>query len=359
MKKQRVDKVVTKMKENGIDQAIISDPYSIFYFTGIMLNPGERLFALILDVNGKHTLFHNALFPIEQDLGIEKVTLFDTDCPTEALSKKLPKGSTIGVDKALVARFLLPLVNKLTENKFTDVSQIVDRIRMVKDEEEKELMRKVSLLNDKACEKVIASLSKDKTELQVVEDLLAIHRELDIDGESFAPIIAYGANGANPHGEPGKRYLKEGDSIIIDMGGIKNNYCSDMTRTVFYKQPSKKAREVFEIVLEAQKRGVAAVKPGVRFCDIDAACRDYITEKGYGEYFTHRTGHNIGLECHEYGDVSATNTNVVEPGMCFSVEPGIYIPGEFGVRIEDIVMVTEDGVENLNKFNKEFVVIGE
>ena len=143
------------------------------------------------------------------------------------------------------------------------------------------------------------------------------------------------------------------------MGGIKDNYCSDMTRTVFWKQPSPKAREVFETVLEAQKRACALVKPGVRFCDIDAACRDYITEKGYGEFFTHRTGHHIGLECHEYGDISSINETKCEPGMIFSIEPGIYLPGELGVRIEDLVLVTEDGCEILNKLNKELVVIGE
>ena len=131
-----------------------------------------------------------------------------------------------------------------------------------------------------------------------------------------------------------------------------------MTRTVFYKSVPEKGKEIFDIVLEANKRAIEKVKPGVRFCDIDAAARDYITEKGYGEYFTHRTGHSIGLECHDMGDVSAVNTEELKPGMIFSVEPGIYLPGEFGVRIEDLILVTEDGYENLNKYNKELVVVG-
>lgn len=357
MKTQRVDKVIAKMKAEGINKAVISDPVSIFYLTGFMLHPGERLYALVLDENGNHKLFHNALFPITEDLGLEKVVFSDTDDSVGILGDTLAGATTIGVDKILPARFLLPLINRFTDTKFVDVSLIVDSIRMIKDEEEKELMRKASKLNDIACQKVIDAISPEKSELDVVKDLLAIHEELGVDGVSFDPIIGYGANGANPHGEPGKRYLKPGDAIIIDMGGVKDNYCSDMTRTVFYKEPSPKAREVFEIVLEAQKRGVAAVKPGARFCDIDNACRDYITEKGYGEYFTHRTGHNIGLECHEYGDVSAINEAVLEPGMIFSIEPGIYLPGEFGVRIEDLVLVTEDGCENLNSLNKELVIV--
>ncbi len=333
MKLSRTNKILSKMKEQGINQALISDPYSIFYLTGHLEHPGERFYAVLLDENGNHKLFINALFPLEKDLGLEKVIYSDTDKPIETLSHAIPKGSVVGIDKVLPARFLLPLMEYLPENKFVDVSKIVDRVRMIKDEEEKDLMRRASLL--------------------------AIHEDLGVEGLSFDPIIGYGANGANPHGTVGDRYLKPGDSIIIDMGGIKDNYCSDMTRTVFWKQPSEKAREVFETVLEAQKRGVALVKPGVRFCDIDAACRDYITEKGYGEFFTHRTGHHIGLECHEYGDISSINETKCEPGMIFSIEPGIYLPGEFGVRIEDLVLVTEDGCEVLNKLNKGLVVIGE
>ena len=359
MKLSRTNKILEKMKQQGINQALISDPYSIFYLTEYLENPGERFFAVLLDENGDHKLFINALFPLEKDLGLEKVVYSDTDNPIELLAKYIPNGSVVGIDKVLPARFLLPLMNHLPENKFVDVSQIVDRVRMIKDEEEKELMRRASLLNDAACQRVINSISEIKSEKDVAKDLLAIHEELKVDGLSFNPIIAYGANGANPHGTVGDRYVKSGDAIIIDMGGIKDNYCSDMTRTVFWKQPSEKAREVFEIVLEAQKRGVATVKPGVRFCDIDAACRDYITEKGYGEFFTHRTGHHIGLECHEYGDISSINETRCEPGMIFSIEPGIYLPGEFGVRIEDLVLVTEDGCEVLNKLNKELVIIGE
>ena len=359
MKLSRTNKILEKMKQQGINQALISDPYSIFYLAEYLEHPGERFFAVLLDENGNHKLFINALFPLEQDLGLEKVVYSDTNNPIELLAKIIPNGSVIGIDKVLPARFLLALMNHLPENKFVDVSQIVDRVRMIKDDEEKELMRRASILNDAACQRVINSISEGKSEKDVAKDLLAIHEELKVDGLSFDPIIAYGANGANPHGTVGDRYVKPGDAIIIDMGGIKDNYCSDMTRTVFWKQPSEKAHEVFEIVLEAQKRGVAAVKPGVRFCDIDAACRDYITEKGYGEFFTHRTGHHIGLECHEYGDISSINETKCEPGMIFSIEPGIYLPGEFGVRIEDLVLVTEDGCEVLNKLNKELVIIGE
>lgn len=151
--------------------------------------------------------------------------------------------------------------------------------------------------------------------------------------------------------------VKAGDSIILDIGGTKNGYCSDMTRTFFYQSVSDKSRDVYETVLEANKRAIAAVKPGVPFSQIDAAARDYITEKGYGEFFTHRTGHFIGIECHEAGDVSAANHQLVEPGMIFSIEPGIYLAGEVGVRIEDLVVATTTGCELLNHYPKELTII--
>jgi len=130
-----------------------------------------------------------------------------------------------------------------------------------------------------------------------------------------------------------------------------------MTRTVFYKSVSDKAREIYEIVKEANLRAISSVKPGVRFCDIDAAAREYIEEKGYGKYFTHRTGHSIGIEVHDFGDVSSINEDTVAPGMVFSIEPGIYLEGQVGVRIEDLVLVTEQGCEVLNKFSKDLIII--
>ena len=139
---------------------------------------------------------------------------------------------------------------------------------------------------------------------------------------------------------------------------MKDHYASDMTRTVFLGTVSERQREIYEIVLEANLRGIAAAKPGNRMCDVDRACREYIEEKGYGKYFTHRTGHSIGLEDHEAGDVSSVNETVIQPGQCFSVEPGIYLPEEhIGVRIEDLVLITETGCEVLNSFPKDLMVI--
>ncbi|KGJ49532.1 proline dipeptidase [Clostridium sp. NCR] len=358
MKTQRLNAVLNQMKKNSIDQMLISDPYAIFYLTGKMIHPGERLLALYINVNGNNKMFINELFPVTEDLGVEMVWFNDTQNSVEIVSNGLDQVGTIGVDKNWPAKFLLALMDLCPNCKFVNSSYIVDTLRSSKDEEEKDLMRKASALNDEAMKRLKDTINADLTEKQLANKLSGIYEDLGADGFSFSPIIGFGPTGADPHGTPGDRKVKAGDAIILDIGCVKDNYCSDMTRTVFYKEAPEKAKEVFEIVLEANKRAIALVKPGVRFCDIDAAARDYITEKGYGKYFTHRTGHSIGLECHDMGDVSSVNTDCVQEGMIFSVEPGIYLPGEFGVRIEDLVLVTKDGHENLNKHDKELVIVG-
>ncbi|GAA0121783.1 MAG: aminopeptidase P family protein [Clostridium argentinense] len=359
MKIERLNKVLKAMQEQNIPQIIVCDSPSIFYLTGKWIKSGERLLALYLNVEGNHKLFLNELFPVYEDLGIEKIWFNDSQDGVEIISKYVDNSKTIGIDKNWPARFLLRLMELSEGCKFVNGSSVLDTIRMCKDEEEKDLMRDASKTNDMAMEKIIDLLSKDEySEKKMAQMLLDIYVDMGAEGYSFSPIVAYGANGADPHHEIDDSMVKEGDSIIIDIGCLKNSYCSDMTRTVFYKSVSDKAKEVYNVVLEANKKAIETVKPGVRFCDIDAAARNHIERAGYGKYFTHRTGHSIGIEVHDFGDVSSVNTNKVKSGMIFSIEPGIYLPGEFGVRIEDLVLVTEDGCEVLNKYDKELKVIG-
>lgn len=358
MKINRVNNILSKMKEQKLSQLIISDSSTIFYLTGKWILPGERLLVLLLDQNGNHKIFINELFPVTEDLGIEKIWLKDTDNGVKIVSEYIQDNCIVGIDKKWPSSFLISLMELKSKVKFINGSLIVDKVRQIKDEEEREAMRIASKINDQAVEKVIKLVSSEYTEKEMTNKLAATYEELGItEGFSFDPIIGYGKNAADPHHITNNDRPHKGDSVVIDIGCIKNSYCSDMTRTVFYGEPSDKAKEVYSIVLEANLRGIAKVKPGVTFAEVDAACRDYITEKGYGKYFTHRTGHNIGIECHEYGDVSSVNNNKLEPGMVFSIEPGIYISGEVGVRIEDLVLVTENGCEVLNHYSKDMCIL--
>lgn len=357
MNQLRLNKVLKEMESRNVTQMLVSDPAAIFYLTGKWIHPGERMLALYINLNGNNKLFINELFPVTEDLGVEKVWFNDTQDGVEIVSKHVDKENPMGVDKNWPARFLLRLMELKGGSTFVNGSSILDRVRMCKDDKEKDFMREASRLNDLAVDKMIKLVPEMHSEKKMAQLLSGIYEDLGAEGFSFDPIIGYGANAADPHHGCDNTVVKEGDSVIIDIGCMKDSYCSDMTRTVFYKYASDKGKEVFNIVLEANKRAIDMVKPGVRFCDIDAAARNHIDAHGYGKYFTHRTGHSIGIEVHDFGDVSSINTDKVEPGMIFSIEPGIYLPGEVGVRIEDLVLVTENGCEVLNKYNKELVIV--
>lgn len=248
-------------------------------------------------------------------------------------------------------------MEKLPDVKFVNGSKCVDYKRMVKDDHEQQLMIEASRINDQAIHEVIHQVSLGLSELEVAAKLGDIYSKFGGEGNSFDAIIAYGANGANPHHENDASCLKPGDSIIIDMGCKYQGYCSDMTRTVFYKEVSQEAKEVYELVKAANEAAEAMIKPGVRLCDIDKTARDLITKAGYGKEFNHRLGHFIGKDVHEYGDVSVNFDLEVQEGMIFSIEPGVYLPGKFGVRIEDLVLVTKDGCKVLNSYTKDLIVI--
>lgn len=360
MNEGRVNRILKAMEENQIPQMIVSDPVAIFYLTGKWIHPGERMLALYLNVNKNHKLVINKLFPQEKDLGVELVWYDDVEDAVEILSRYVDKDKVMGVDKNWPAKFLLRLQELGGGSSFVNSSFIVDYVRMIKDEEEKELMRISSRINDQVMEKVIPLVAKGMTEKELDKKVRELYAEAGCEGVSFDPITAYAKSAADPHHVTDDTKGKRGDCVILDIGGFKDNYASDMTRTVFIGEVSDRAKEIYDIVVEANRRGIEAAKPGNRMCDVDLAARKHIEEKGYGKYFTHRTGHSIGLEDHEFGDVSSVNTDIIKPGQCFSVEPGIYLPDEnLGVRIEDLVLITEDGCEVLNSFTKDLIVVPE
>ncbi|WP_426348180.1 M24 family metallopeptidase [Alloiococcus sp. CFN-8] len=357
MKTNRVNRILKLMEKEGVNQLIITSPASIYYLTERYLDPGERLVALYLNNQGEATLVINELFPFKEVEGLKLLWYKDSEEPVDRLLSLVNKNYPLGIDKEWPSRFLIKLMERGAAKGYVNSSPIIDRARMIKDEEEQKLMREASRINDRVMERLITSIKGDISEKGMTNILRDIYEEEGADGFSFSPIIAYGANGADPHHHCDGSLLKRGDSIILDIGGIKSNYCSDMTRTVFYQEVSEKHRTIYEIVREANLAAIGQVKPGARFCDIDRAAREVIEKAGYGKYFTHRTGHSIGLEVHDFGDVSSVNTERVAPGMIFSIEPGIYLPQDFGVRIEDLVLVTEEGAEVLNSTSKDLRII--
>lgn len=356
MHEARVAKVLTLLEERGLAQALICEPLSIKYLTGYYTEPFERFFALHLSARGT-TLFANRLFPDATGAADRVVTFGDTDDPVALVAAACEPGSALGVDKELSARWLLPLMQTGAATAYELGSFAVDEARSVKDDEEQALMREASRLNDEAMGWLAAQPRVGVSELAIAEGLLKEYRRLGSEGYSFAPIVSFGAHAADPHHEPDATVLAPGQMVLFDVGCLWQGYCSDMTRTFFTAKPTAHELEVYDTVRRANEAAAAFVRPGVEFAEIDQVARGIIEDAGYGPYFTHRLGHQIGLSVHEPGDVSGAHHEPVRPGQIFSIEPGIYLPDGVGVRIEDLCLVTEDGCEILNHYPHDMQVL--
>lgn len=352
----RVNEVLARLESRGLTQALITEPLSIKYLTGYYTEPYERFLALLVSSRGT-TLFANRLFPDATGHADAVVGFSDTDDPVALVAAATDPAERIGIDKELSARWLLPLMDARAAAGFELGSFAVDEARSAKDATECDLMREASRLNDKAMAWLAAQVRVGTTEQAIAEGLLGAYRRLGSEGYSFAPIVSFGANAADPHHEPDGTVLAAGDMVLFDVGCLWQGYCSDMTRTFFTARPTARQLEVYDTVRRANEAAAALVRPGVEFAEIDRAARSLIEDAGYGPYFTHRLGHQIGLSVHEPGDVSATHHEPVRPGQIFSIEPGIYLPGEIGVRIEDLCLVTEDGCEILNHYPHDVQVL--
>lgn len=357
MYQERLARVLAGLKAMGLRQMIISDPKSIWYLTGIENEPMERLYVMYVCEGRTPVLFLNRLFNVS-DTPFEEVWHTDTDKPVEQIAAYVMKDEPLGVDKEWPARFLIPLMELCPGMPVQLGSDAVDHCRARKDQVEQQLMRAASQINDDVIEKAAAYVRVGMTEKQVAAFIKQGYADAGCSSESFGTIVSFGAHAADPHHQPDNTVLKEGECVLIDMGSCKDHYCSDMTRTYFCGEPDAEFLAVHDLVRRANEAAEALVKPGVRLCDVDAAARDLITAAGYGPQFNHRLGHFIGQTDHEKGDVSAANTAVAEPGMIFSIEPGIYLKDRFGVRIEDLVLVTETGCEVLNRVDKHVKQVG-
>lgn len=357
LKQNRLDAVFHHLEALGLSQMLITDPTSIFYLTGRKIQPLERFYALYVNRNGGNKIFINQLEVVPEDLGVEKVRFGDSDPYLDLVMKALDPTEPLGVDKNMAARFLLPLMDARAAAGFVNGSLALDRARAVKDDQEQALMRRSSALNDAAFGALLPFVREGVREVELADRLKQIYKDLGADGLSFEPLVAFQSNAACGHHWPDETVLKPGDCVLIDAGCTYQGYCSDMTRTYFYKEVAPRQEAVYNLVRSANEQAEQAVRPGVALSRIDAAARNLISDAGFGPNFTHRLGHFIGLDDHDFGDVSSAATDKAAPGNIFSIEPGVYLDGEFGVRVEDLVLVTPQGCEILNKVPKELTVL--
>lgn len=363
--KQRLISYLEWMKQNDIDFSFLTSTDNVFYFSGFYCEPHERLLGLLIFQEKEPILVCPAMEKEEAKAAgweYEIIGYSDIDHPwkliEKAVKKRLSRITKAAIEKEhLTVERFEALSNILPDAAFIPAEEKLRQLRMIKDSKELAKLREACALADYAIKAGCAEIQEGKTELDI---LAAIEYELKKKGVakmSFSTMVLTGANGASPHGTPGTTKIKKGDFVLFDLGVVVDGYCSDITRTVAYGGITEKQKEIYHTVLRSQMAAIEASKPGAAIADVDRTARNIITEAGYGEFFPHRLGHGLGISVHEYPSVTETNPLLLEPGMVYTIEPGIYVPNVAGVRIEDDVCVTENGVEVLTKFPKELTFI--
>lgn len=349
----KIKKITKQLQHEQADAAWITTPLNVFYFTGYRSEPHERLFALLITANGDQTLYCPKMeveevknSPFEGKI----IGYLDTENPFEI--DPLSFNKLLIESEHLTVKRQRELTRNFGVQHYGDIDQTIKELRNIKNESEIENIREAAKLADKCIEIGTEFLKVGVTEREVVNHIENEIKKFGVSEMSFDTMVLFGDHAASPHGTPGERKLVKDEYVLFDLGVIYNHYCSDMTRTVKFGTPSEEAQTIYNIVLEAETNAIEAIRAGVPLQDIDKIARDIISDAGYGDYFPHRLGHGLGLEEHEYQDVSSTNSNLLEAGMVITIEPGIYVPNVAGVRIEDDILVTENGYEILTHYDK-------
>ncbi|MFJ9786894.1 M24 family metallopeptidase [Amycolatopsis sp. NPDC101161] len=360
----RLDRARTAAAAADTDALLIAPGSDLRYLLGQAGGSFERLTTLVVPADGTPALVVPKLeapgyadVPTDE-LGVELLTWVDGDDPYKLVADRLGKPGRVAVSDFTPALHVLALRAALGTAEQTLAGPVVRELRMRKDAAEIASLRDAGAAIDRVHARVHEWLRPGRTEAEVGADIAAAIVEEGHTQADFV-IVGSGPNGASPHHDVSDRVIEKGDVVVVDIGGpLPAGYNSDSTRTYAVGTPrDADVAETYAVLQRAQAAAVAAVKPGVTAEAVDAAARDVIAEAGFGEYFIHRTGHGIGLDVHEEPYIIAGNALPLEPGMAFSVEPGIYQPGRWGARIEDIVIVTEDGVEPVNNQPHELVVL--
>ena len=357
----RVARVRARMDELGVDVLLLSVGPDLPYLTGYEAMPLERLTMLVLPREGRDA---SLVVPALEAPRVTPIPeLFDiapwqeTDDPIALVARLVGNAARAAIGDHTWARFVLDLQHALPNTAFLRASEVTAPIRMVKDVAEIEALARAGAAVDAIAHDMRAVQFSGRSELDVHRELVERMLAAGHERANFA-IVAAGEHAASPHHEPSAaRTIRDGEIVLCDFGGTMNGYCSDITRMFHVGEPPAEIRDVYAVLVEAQEAGVQAARVGTACEDVDRAARDVIAAAGFGEQFVHRVGHGIGTEAHEDPYMVRGNEVALVPGHAFSVEPGIYLAGRFGMRLEDIVVAAVDGPVRLNNAARDIAVV--
>jgi Xaa-Pro aminopeptidase len=355
---RRMARAAGQAQEAGLSGLLVTPGPDLMYFTGYAASvTTERMTLLVIDASHEPAMIVPTLerSGAEAAPGAGAVGLSewgDNEDPYQAAGRVLDASGRYAISDSAWAMHALGLQRTLPHSSYVSMTEALPMLRAVKDTDELERLAAAGRAVDPCFEEIVQVRFAGRRESEIGADLESLLRKHGHARVDFT-VVGSGPNGANPHHELSDRVIERGDMVVLDFGGVKHGYESDITRTVHVGEPREDERQVYEIVRRAQQAGFEAVRPGVACQEVDRAARGVIEAAGYGEHFIHRTGHGIGLTAHEPPYIIEGETQPLQPRMCFSIEPGIYLPGRFGVRIEDIVTVTETGGRRLNNSSRE------
>jgi Xaa-Pro aminopeptidase len=357
-----MERATAQAAEAGLTGVLVTPGPDLIYFTGYQpVAITERITMLVLQTGRDPAMIVPVLErpDAEGAPGAAAVSLTDWadgSDPYAATAGLLDPHGRYAISDSAWAMHLLGLQQALPDSGYVSMTSTLPMLRAVKDAEELERLAAAGAAADASFEQILGARFAGRRERDIGADLAGLLRDHGHSEVDFT-VVGSGPNGANPHHEMSERTIEDGDMVVLDFGGLQDGYGSDTTRTVHVGEPTDEEREVFEVVRRAQQAAFEAVRPGIACQEVDRVARKVITDAGYGERFIHRTGHGIGLTTHEPPYMVEGETRALEPGMCFSIEPGIYLSGRFGVRIEDIVTVTEDGGRRLNNTTHDLQIV--
>jgi D-alanyl-D-alanine dipeptidase len=357
-----MERAAEQARAAGLDGILATPGADFAYFTGYVPIITERITLLVIGAEGDRSLLVPVLERSEAEHAPGAPALDirdwrDGEDQFAAARELLASGGRYAISDAAMALHVLGLQDALPESTFVAMSDALPLLRAIKGADEIERLAAAGAAVDACFEALAERPFAGRTERDIGAELSTLLEEHGHASVEFT-VVGSGPNGANPHHELSDRVIEDGDMVVLDFGGLRDGYCSDTTRTIPVGEPTDEEREIHDVVRAAQQAGFEAVRPGAACQDVDRAARQVIEDAGYGEWFIHRTGHGIGMTVHEPPYIIEGEERPLEPGMCFSIEPGVYLPGRFGVRIEDIVVVTEDGGRRLNNSGRELRVVG-